>query len=194
MTGCGQALGIVADDIVAQTAATEAWRNGKVVPAGKLDGLLAADDRHPDLGMGLLYGSRPDRHVFVGPKLALVGEYILGPCPRHDLVRLLETGATFGQRHVVHLVFARDAARETRDQPAVRQAVEHRKLLGKPQRTALRSSGAVASAPWQGSLHWTYVWSDRAASSSSEQRTLSVEFAAKAADQWFVNGWGWNGY
>ena len=71
---------------------------------------------------------------------------------------------------------------------------EVQQLLGKPQRTALRSSGAGTSAPWQGSLHWTYVWSDRAASSSSEQRTLSVEFAAKAADQWFVNGWGWNNY
>ena len=66
-------------------------------------------------------------------------------------------------------------------------------LLGKPQRTALRSNGGGASAPWQGSLHWTYLWSDRASSSSSE-RTLSIEFSAKAADQWFVNGWGWNSY
>ena len=58
---------------------------------------------------------------------------------------------------------------------------EVQKLLGKPQRTALRSNG----------LQWTYVWSSAGLSSSSE-RTLSVEFAAKAADQWLVNGWGWN--
>lgn len=57
------------------------------------------------------------------------------------------------------------------------------RLLGKPQRTTLRSNG----------LQWTYVWSSAAMSSSSE-RTLSVDFAAKAADQWLVNGWGWNGY
>jgi hypothetical protein len=67
-------------------------------------------------------------------------------------------------------------------------------LLGKPQRTALRSNGTGAASPSQASLHWTYIWNDRAASSSSDQRTLSVEFAAKAADQWFVNGWGWNSY
>ena len=60
------------------------------------------------------------------------------------------------------------------------EEVQH--LLGKPQRTALRSNG----------LQWTYVWSNAGMSSSSE-RTLSVDFAAKA-DQWLVNGWGWNGY
>jgi hypothetical protein len=60
---------------------------------------------------------------------------------------------------------------------------EVQKLLGKPQRTALRSNG----------LQWTYVWSGAGMSSSSE-RTLSVDFSAKAADQWLVNGWGWNGY
>ena len=60
---------------------------------------------------------------------------------------------------------------------------EVQKLLGKPQRTALRSNG----------LQWTYIWNNAAASSSSE-RTLSVDFAAKTADQWLVNGWGWNGY
>jgi hypothetical protein len=70
---------------------------------------------------------------------------------------------------------------------------EVQQLLGKPQRTALRTNGATSSAPWQGSLHWTYLWSDRASSSSSE-RSLSIEFTAKAADQWYVNGWGWNSY
>ena len=70
---------------------------------------------------------------------------------------------------------------------------EVQQLLGKPQRTALRSTGAVSSGPGQGALQWTYVWNSTALSSSSE-RTLSVDFSAKAADQWLVNGWGWNGY
>ena len=59
------------------------------------------------------------------------------------------------------------------------------KLLGKPQRTTLRSN----------SLQWTYVWaSGGASSSSSSERTLSVDFSTKATDQWLVSGWGWNGY
>ena len=70
---------------------------------------------------------------------------------------------------------------------------EVQQLLGKPQRTTLRSNGVASSAPGQGALQWTYVWNN-AGSSSSSERTLSVDFAAKAADQWLVNGWGWNGY
>ena len=69
---------------------------------------------------------------------------------------------------------------------------EVQQLLGKPRRTTLKSNGAAAGAPWQGTLHWTYVWG--AASSSSSERSLSVEFAAKTADQWLVNGWGWSSY
>src|SRR5437868_8438019 len=53
---------------------------------------------------------------------------------------------------------------------------EVQQLLGKPQRTALRSNG----------LQWTYVWNSAGMSSSSE-RSLSVDFGAKAADQWLVN-------
>jgi hypothetical protein len=70
---------------------------------------------------------------------------------------------------------------------------EVQQLLGKPQRTALRSNGAASGAAGQGALQWTYVWNSAGVSSSSE-RTLSVDFAAKAADQWLVNSWGWNGY
>jgi hypothetical protein len=70
---------------------------------------------------------------------------------------------------------------------------EVQQLLGKPQRTALRSNGAASNVAGQGTLQWTYVWNSAGMSSSSE-RTLSVDFAAKAADQWLVNGWGWNGY
>ena len=70
---------------------------------------------------------------------------------------------------------------------------EVQQLLGKPQRTALRSNGGAPSSAGQGTLQWTYVWNNSGTSSSSE-RTLIVDFAAKAADQWLVNGWGWNGY
>ena len=70
---------------------------------------------------------------------------------------------------------------------------EVQQLLGKPRRTALRSTGGAGSAPWQGTLQWTYVWAGATPSSSSE-RSLQVDFAAKAADQWSVNAWGWNNY
>ena len=70
---------------------------------------------------------------------------------------------------------------------------EVQQLLGKPRRTALRSSGGPANSPWQGTLQWTYVWNG-AASSSSSERSLSIEFAAKTAEQWYVNGWGWSNY
>lgn len=69
---------------------------------------------------------------------------------------------------------------------------EVQKLLGKPQRTTLRSSGSVSSTMGQGALQWTYVWNNGGGMSSSSERTLSVDFAAKAADQWLVNGWSWN--
>jgi len=70
---------------------------------------------------------------------------------------------------------------------------EVRELLGKPRRTALRGNGGSASAASQGTLQWTYVWTGSTASSSSE-RSLQIEFAAKAADQWNVNSWGWSSY
>jgi outer membrane protein assembly factor BamE (lipoprotein component of BamABCDE complex) len=61
---------------------------------------------------------------------------------------------------------------------------EVQQLLGKPRRTALRGTA----------LQWTYVWNGSGASSSTSERSLSVEFAAKAADLWYVNGWGWANY
>ena len=70
---------------------------------------------------------------------------------------------------------------------------EVQQLLGKPQRTALRSDWGAPSSAGRGTLQWTYVWNNPGMSSSSE-RTLIVDFAAKAAEQWLVNGWGWNGY
>jgi outer membrane protein assembly factor BamE (lipoprotein component of BamABCDE complex) len=68
---------------------------------------------------------------------------------------------------------------------------EVQQLLGKPRRTALRGNGGLAST--QGTLQWTYVWSGPAPSSSSE-RSLQIDFAAKAVDQWIVNSWGWSNY
>jgi hypothetical protein len=65
-------------------------------------------------------------------------------------------------------------------------------LLGKPRRTALRVNGGSSSAPWQGTLQWTYVLNGSATYSS--ERSLQIEFAAKAADQWSVNAWGWSVY
>jgi len=71
---------------------------------------------------------------------------------------------------------------------------EVRQLLGKPQRTTLRSEGVAANGAGQGTLQWTYVVNGAGASYSSSERTLSVDFVAKAAGPWLVNSWGWNGY
>jgi outer membrane protein assembly factor BamE (lipoprotein component of BamABCDE complex) len=64
---------------------------------------------------------------------------------------------------------------------------EVQKLLGKPRRTALKSNGS-ADAASQGTLQWTYAWTD------SSQGTLRVEFAAKAPAEWRVTGWEWATY
>ena len=143
MPGRGQALGIEADDVVAQAAAGQARRDRDVVPAGELDRFLAADDRDPDRRMRPLHRPRPDRHVLVRPELPRVGEHVLGPGAGDDVVGLLEAGARFVERHVVHLVLARDAARKARDDAAVGQAIEHRQLLGQPQRLVQRQQVAV---------------------------------------------------
>ena len=60
-------------------------------------------------------------------------------------------------------------------------------LLGKPWRTALTGGGA----PSQGTLRWTYTWTP---SSSTSERSLNIDFNAKAAEQWTVSGWSWSGY
>jgi hypothetical protein len=68
---------------------------------------------------------------------------------------------------------------------------EVQKLLGKPNRTALKASGygAAAESP-QGTLHWTYTWS----SPSQSARNLQVTFISKSPDQWLVNAWDWSNY
>jgi len=67
---------------------------------------------------------------------------------------------------------------------------EVQQLLGKPWRTALASNGSPA-APWQGTLRWTYTWISNA---SASERSLNIEFTAKAAEQWAVSGWNWSTY
>jgi hypothetical protein len=70
---------------------------------------------------------------------------------------------------------------------------EVRELLGKPWRTALSTNGGAANMPSQGTLRWTYTWIGSASSSSSE-RSLNIDFSAKAAEQWAVSGWNWSTY
>jgi len=65
---------------------------------------------------------------------------------------------------------------------------EVQKLLGKPWRTAMTSTGS-SGAPSQGTLRWTYVW---VASASASERNLNIDFNAKAPEQWTVNGWSWS--
>jgi hypothetical protein len=68
-------------------------------------------------------------------------------------------------------------------------AEEVEKLLGKPQRTALKGNGGSLSTPSQGTLQWTYSWTG-----SSAPGNLHIEFGAKTPDQWYVNGWEWGTY
>jgi hypothetical protein len=64
---------------------------------------------------------------------------------------------------------------------------EVQKLLGKPRRTALRSSGG---GPTDGSLQWTYSWS----SNGNSEKSLQVIFASKTPERWTVTSWDWNSY
>lgn len=66
---------------------------------------------------------------------------------------------------------------------------EVRQLLGKPRRTALKGNGT----PGLGTLNWTYTWNGGDTSSSSE-RSLVIEFAAKAPEDWTVSAWSWSIY
>ena len=59
-------------------------------------------------------------------------------------------------------------------------------LLGKPRRTALKSSGSGA----QGILQWTYNWTG----SSSTPGSLRVDFVSKTPNGWYVNSWEWANY
>src|SRR5215471_378231 len=102
---------VIADDVVAQPPrAAEPRGNRQIVLGGEFDRFLAADNRHPDRRMRLLYRPRPHRDVFIGPEFTSIGEYFLGPGLSDDLERLLEAGARLRQRDIVDLVFARNAS------------------------------------------------------------------------------------
>jgi hypothetical protein len=77
------------------------------------------------------------------PSPGVIGEHLFGPGAGDDLVGFLEAGARFRQGHVVHLVFARDAACEAGDEPPFRQAVEHCQFFGETQRLMHRQQIAV---------------------------------------------------
>jgi hypothetical protein len=67
------------------------------------------------------------------------------------------------------------------------------KLLGKPRRTTMKAQGqgyGSSADPTQGSLQWTYTWTNQ----SQADRSLQVVFASKSAGQWFVTSWEWGGY
>ena len=67
---------------------------------------------------------------------------------------------------------------------------EVQRLLGKPRRTALKTSGSSAATPGQGTLQWTYSWPG----ANSTLGSLHVVFDAKAPEKWHVNSWEWSSY
>src|SRR3984957_21224460 len=114
--GGAEAFRVIAENIVAQPAsAAQAGGDRAIVARRELDRFLAADDRDPDRRAGLLRWARPQRDVLVRPELPFVGKPLLAPGAGDDVVGFLEAGTRLGERHVGHLVFARDAAREAGD-------------------------------------------------------------------------------
>jgi hypothetical protein len=81
------------------------------------------------------------------------------------------------------------AERNAADLKQGMSAEDVQKLLGKPRRTALKNSGGSPTAPGQGRLQWSYTWTG-----AQSQGSLQVEFAAKSAEQWYVNSWEWASY
>jgi hypothetical protein len=63
------------------------------------------------------------------------------------------------------------------------------KLLGKPQRTALKGNGGYGDTSVQGTLQWTYSWVG-----TSKPGNLHIEFSAKTSDQWYVSSWEWGNF
>src|SRR4029453_115521 len=108
------------------------WR-----PAHSIVSLLPVTGTHTG---GRLHRPGPDGDVAIRPESALVGEDLFGPRPANDLPGLLEARARIGQRDLVDVVLARDAAGESRNEPPVRHTVEHRQLLGEPPRGGGRGS------------------------------------------------------
>src|SRR5277367_2898663 len=118
MPGRVEAFGVIADNVVAQTlVAPEARRDRAIVFRRELDRFLAADDRDPDRRARPLHRAWPQRDILVGPELALVGKHLLAPGAGDDVKSFLKASPRLGERHVVHLVFARNAAGKAGDQP-----------------------------------------------------------------------------
>ena len=70
---------------------------------------------------------------------AFVGKARLGPRPLDDVENLAKAVAAFGIRDPISLVGLRHpAAPDPKDQPAVAQLVDRRRLFGQPQRMAQR--------------------------------------------------------
>jgi hypothetical protein len=85
------------------------------------------------------------------------------------------------------------AAQAERNAVDLRQGMsleEVQRLLGKPRRTALKTSGNSAAAPGQGTLQWTYSWPG----ANSTPGSLHVVFGAVAPEKWLVNSWEWSSY
>src|SRR5271155_2246992 len=73
--------------------------------------------------------------------LPTIGIQISGPGAGDDLIGFLVARAGILERDIVNLIFARNAARKTRDQPAVRQAIQHREFFGQPKWFVRRQQG-----------------------------------------------------
>jgi len=112
--------------------AAEPRGDRQVVAGGELDRFLAADDRDPDRRVRLLYRARPHRDIVIGPVFALVGKHLLGPRPGDDVVGFFEPPSRFGERHVVHLVFAQDAAAK----PEMRRPFDRQSIIANSLRPA----------------------------------------------------------
>jgi hypothetical protein len=91
--------------------------------------------------------------------------------------------------HPVAVLSLAQAERVAVDLKQGMSAEEVEKLLGRPQRTALKGNGGFPNATSQGTLQWTYSWTG-----SSAPGNLHIEFVAKTPDQWYVNGWEWGTY
>ena len=98
--------------------------------------------------------------------------------------------------HPVAVLSLAQAERVAVDLKQGMSAEEVEKLLGRPQRTALKGNSGLPNAASQGTLQWTYSWTGSPAPGnlSPAPGNLRIDFAAKTPDQWYVNGWEWSTY
>jgi hypothetical protein len=105
-----------------------------------------------------------------------------------SLASIPAAGAEPAARPAANPTFAQ-TERKAADLKQGMSSEEVQKLLGKPRRTSLRSSGSAANGASPGGiLQWTYAWTD------SSQGALRIEFAAKAPAEWTVTSWDWASY